>query len=83
MKKVSITGKPDRSHQPKATSESAAEAWVAERRANGQEKMKRLTIDIPLNLHRQIKVQCALDGVKMADVIRDLLEERFGTTIQG
>ena len=35
MKKVSITSKPDRSR--KATTEAAAEAWVAERQADGDE----------------------------------------------
>jgi len=39
--------------------------------------MKRFTIDVPARLHRRIKAQCALQGVKMADEIRRLLEERF------
>ena len=41
-------------------------------------KQKRLTIDILESLHRNIKVDCAQRGVKMADEIRDLLEKRFG-----
>ena len=41
-------------------------------------KMKRLTIDVPISLHRKIKSSCALRNVHMADEIRDLLEERFG-----
>jgi hypothetical protein len=40
-------------------------------------KMKRLTIDIPDSLHRRVKSQCGQDGLRMADVIRDLLEKRF------
>ncbi len=40
-------------------------------------KMKRLTIDIPDALHRRVKSRCGQDGVKMADVIRALLETRF------
>ena len=40
-------------------------------------KMKRLTIDIPDNLHRRVKSRCGQDGLRMADVIRDLLEQRF------
>ena len=77
MKKVSIGTKPERD------SRAAAEAWVAERQASGEEKMKRLTIDVPLSLHRQIKSRCALDGVNMADAVRELLEERFGAAVQG
>jgi hypothetical protein len=40
-------------------------------------KMKRLTIDIPDSLHRRVKSRCGQEGWKMADVVRDLLENRF------
>jgi hypothetical protein len=39
--------------------------------------MKRFTIDVPADLHRRIKAQCATEGVKMADVLREMLETRF------
>lgn len=39
--------------------------------------MKRLTIDIPDSLHRRVKSRCGQDGLRMADVIRELLETRF------
>lgn len=41
-------------------------------------KMKRLTIDVTMDLHRAIKVSCARKGVKMADAIRYILEKEFG-----
>jgi len=41
------------------------------------EPMKRFTIDVSEELHKRIKAQCAMRGVKMADVIRDLLEREF------
>jgi len=41
-------------------------------------EMKRLTIDVPIDLHTAIKVKCARKGVKMADAIRDILESEFG-----
>ena len=44
--------------------------------------MKRLTIDVPLALHKRIKTQCAMNGDKMADVIRDLLEKQFGQELR-
>lgn len=47
-------------------------------KARSSTQKKRLTIDIPESLHRNIKVDCAKRGVKMADEIRDLLEKRFG-----
>lgn len=40
-------------------------------------KMKRLTIDIPDSLHRRVKSRCGQDGLRMADVIRELLDHRF------
>jgi hypothetical protein len=39
--------------------------------------VKRLTIDVSLDLHRRIKSQCAADGVQMADAVREMLETRF------
>jgi hypothetical protein len=41
--------------------------------------MKRLTIDIPLELHRQVKRECADRGIKMADIVRDLLTKEFAS----
>jgi hypothetical protein len=38
--------------------------------------MKRFTIDVPASLHKRIKAQCATEGVKMADVLREILETR-------
>lgn len=39
------------------------------------EQMKRLTIDIAENLHRDIKKECAAQGFKIADITRELLRE--------
>jgi hypothetical protein len=41
------------------------------------ETMKRFTIDVPLELHRRVKAACAQRGLKMADVLRELLEREF------
>jgi hypothetical protein len=40
--------------------------------------MKRLTIDIPASLHRKVKAACATEGLKMADVVRELLIRKYG-----
>ena len=69
----------------------AAEAWVANRESatvttlvQPAEKMKRFTIDVSESLHKRIKMECAARGTKMADVIRDLLEQEFpGSKGQG
>lgn len=71
-KKVSISAKP----APK----KSADDWVSSRQIPPAESVstKRLTIDVPTDLHSQIKVQCAKEGVKMADEIREMLRNRFG-----
>lgn len=72
MKKVSMTRKPQ---AKQVTSMAAAEQWIQSRSA--KEPMKRLTIDVPVSLHQRIKTQCAMDGVQMADIIREMLRHRF------
>lgn len=71
VKKVTLTTTPT----PKVVPAAVADQWVENRVAD--EGTKRLTLDIPESLHRRIKAQCAMNGVKMVDVIRSLLEEKF------
>jgi hypothetical protein len=39
--------------------------------------MKRLTFDIPADLHRRMKIACVQEDREMAVVIREMLEARF------
>ena len=39
--------------------------------------MKRLTIDVPIDLHIRLKTGCAMRGEKISDVIRVLIEREF------
>jgi ParG len=39
--------------------------------------MKRITIDVPIDLHIRLKTGCAMRGEKIADVIRTLIEREF------
>jgi hypothetical protein len=43
-----------------------------------KEKIERLTLDIPETLHRTIKGRAAIEGVAMVDMLRSLLEEKYG-----
>ena len=70
MKKVSIGAKAVASGN-----HPSKDQWVAAGQAS--EPIKRLTIDIPLALHKRIKTQCAIRGENMADEIRKLLEKHF------
>lgn len=41
---------------------------------------KRLTVDIPEDLHRRIKVDCAGKGTQISDAIRDILINEYPAT---
>ena len=73
-KKIAFAGKP-------TTKPLNADQWVESRKVEEPTtkagEMKRLTFDIPDALHRRIKSQCAVKGVKMADELRELLERHF------
>ncbi len=49
----------------------------AQVKAVEKEEIKRLTIDIPASLHRDIKAQCAMRGTKIADEVRELLLKKY------
>lgn len=63
---------------------AAMNAWVeqgAETKAPAakpvaveKEPMKRLSIDLPASVHRELMVYCAANGTKAAQLIRKLLE---------
>lgn len=70
MKRVSFPGKP-------SSSNSNIDNWVENREVVSPQRTKRLTIDISQSLHKRIKTHCVAREVIMADVIREILEERF------
>ncbi|MFL9828067.1 plasmid partition protein ParG [Rhodoplanes sp. SY1] len=62
--------------------QSRAGGSVADREAPAPgparpEPMKRFTLDVTESLHKRIKAQCAVQGLKMADVLREILEREF------
>ncbi|MDE0878986.1 MAG: plasmid partition protein ParG [Sphingomonas bacterium] len=78
-KKVSIGARPT-TVKP---APGEADQWVESRTPVAPEPepnapSKRLTIDIPADLHRRIKSQCALRGTKIADEVRELLLQKYG-----
>ena len=48
-----------------------------EEKPTKDEEKKRLTIDIPMSLHKRVKSQCANQGTTIADVVRAFLERKF------
>ncbi|WP_332065679.1 hypothetical protein [Bartonella sp. CB189] len=72
-KKIKIGTKPTNKSIP-----ATADAWVESREGSKDERMKRLTIDVPESLHRLIKTSCASRGTKIADEVRELLSQKYG-----
>ena len=67
----------------KPGTQKRADDWVSDVATTAPEEegapapiMKRLTIDIPEDLHRTLKVKAASEGVKMADLVRAWITER-------
>ncbi len=75
-KKVEFSKKPSKDNS--LTTE--VEHWVATRDLPEAEpeKMKRLTLDIPQRLHKAIKHRATEEGVTMAELLRALLEQKYG-----
>jgi hypothetical protein len=45
-------------------------------------KMKRLTLDLPEELHRVIKINAAKEGMTMAEKLRALLSKYYGLDLE-
>lgn len=61
-----------------------AESWV-EGKAKpsiGSGPTKRLTVDVPADLHKRIKVDCAATGRQISDVVRELLDQKYPAPTQ-
>jgi len=65
--------------RPSPNAQASADDWV-EQRATGSGATKRFTIDVPLEMHRRIKMACALRGENMAEMMRALLNREFPET---
>jgi hypothetical protein len=78
-----MSGKTVMFKMPAPKEPSPADAWVGQ----GIEphlpqpppavKMKRFTIDVPVELHARVKIACARRGLNMADELRRILEREF------
>lgn len=76
-KSFTIGARPSTRNTPDSVDAFVSQHRERERQAAPPEPMRRLTIDIRESLHRALKVQCVTQGVTIADVVRDMLEERF------
>lgn len=64
--------------QPAAFSRPA-EQWVENRSAAPASlgPTKRLTVDVPADLHKRLKVHCANVERQISDIVRELLEREY------
>jgi len=53
---------------------AALDAFVQPKKSDG---IKRLNINIPVELHRRVKTRCASEGMEMTETIIRLLEQNF------
>ena len=60
------------------TQRNHGERKLSETTAMPEERLKRLTIDIPEVLHRALKLEAVGQGTTMANLVRALLAERIG-----
>ena len=81
MSKSVAFARPSKKAQPDPdswVSGAGAEAPVASTKPpRPNVPMKRLTLDIPEELHRRVKSGCANRGEKIADVVRRYLDAEF------
>lgn len=58
-----------------------SEEWIKKgnEKINIKDKQtfKRLTIDIPENLHKALKIECIEKGIKMSDFIRETIAKKL------
>lgn len=70
-KKILITKKPLRPEPIRLWEAEEAQTPVV------KQPTKRLTLDIPADLHLRMKMECLRRGVSMTDDVTAMLEERF------
>jgi len=75
-KRVSIGLKPGLRRRADEWVSDPATATPEEEEGPPTVVIKRLTIDVPEDLHRLLKVKAATEGVKMADLVRAWITER-------
>jgi hypothetical protein len=56
--------------------------WVSEKPKVTTGKPARLVVDLPADLHRQLKGKCGIEGLKIKDVINNLLEQYLAGKIK-
>ena len=62
---------------PPKKSPKKKEQWVNDGKSKSEGEIKRLTLDLPEALHKNIKLRAVNEGTTMACLLRSILEEHF------
>ena len=59
------------------------EQWIKQQpKTTTEGKPARLVVDLPADLHRQLKGKCGVEGRKIKDIIQELLEQYLAGNIK-
>mgnify|MGYP000147371696 CR=1 FL=1 len=59
----------------KPNKKAAAKDDFVKSGSSSSDHKSRLTVEIPSEMHRQLKARCAMDGTKLNVVVTDLVEQ--------
>jgi ParG protein len=62
--------------KPRQTAEEWAEGIEpAPKKSTGD--VKRVTVDLPIEIHQKLKIRCVMERVNIADMVRKWIEEKL------
>jgi hypothetical protein len=67
---------PKVSLKPRRTAEEWAEGVSTPEKPTGD--VKRVTVDLPIEVHQKLKIKCVMERVNIADMVRKWIEEKLG-----
>jgi hypothetical protein len=61
--------------KPRRTAEEWAEGVSTPEKPTGD--VKRVTVDLPIEVHKQLKIKCVIEQVNIADMVKQWIEEKL------
>jgi ParG len=66
---------PKVSLKPRRTAEEWAEGVSTPEKPTGD--VKRVTVDLPIEVHQKLKIRCVVERVNIADMVKKWIEEKL------
>jgi hypothetical protein len=70
-----MKAQPKVSLKPRRTAEEWAEG--VSRPEKPTSDVKRVTVDLPIEVHQRLKIKCVMERVNIADMVRQWIEEKL------